>query len=102
MLCVDEKSQIQTQDCAAPLLPMRMADFEKRTHDYNRHVTMTFFAAFEVATGPVTRALKPKHRRQEFFSFLNQIDWAYPEDQLPLVMENYATHKTPEVEGLAG
>lgn len=45
-------------------------------------------------------ALKLKHRRQVFLSFLNQIDWAYLEEQLPLVMENYAIHKTPEVKVL--
>lgn len=28
---------------------------------------------------------------------MRQIDRAYPEDQLHLVMDNYASHKTPEV-----
>ena len=67
VLCVDEKSQIQALDRTAPMLPMRPGDVEKRTHDYTRHGTTTLFAALEVATGHVTGACKPKHRRQEFF-----------------------------------
>ncbi|MFT3797946.1 MAG: IS630 family transposase [Microbacterium sp.] len=97
VLCVDEKSQIQALDRTAPMLPMRIGDAEKRTHDYKRHGTTTLFAALEIATGHVTGAVKPKHRRQEFLAFLRQIDRAYPDVELHLVMDNYATHKTPEV-----
>lgn len=97
VLCVDEKSQIQALDRTAPMLPMRMGDVEKHTHDYKRHGTTTLFAALEVATGTVTGAVKPKRRRQEFLSFLRQIDRAYPQQDLHLVMDNYATHKTAEV-----
>lgn len=97
VLCVDEKSQIQALDRTAPMLPMRIGDAEKHTHDYKRHGTTTLFAALEVATGTVTGAVKPKHRRSEFLSFLRQIDRAYPEQDLHLVMDNYATHKTAEV-----
>ena len=97
VLCVDEKSQIQALDRTAPMLPMRIGDTEKRTHDYKRHGTTTLFAALEIATGQVTGAVKPKHRRQEFLSFLRQLNRAYPEKDLHLVMDNYATHKTCEV-----
>ncbi|WP_353648229.1 IS630 family transposase [Nakamurella sp. A5-74] len=97
VLCVDEKSQIQALDRTAPMLPVRVGDAEKRTHDYKRHGTTTLFAALEVATGQITGAVKPKHRRQEFLAFLRQLDRAYPEQELHLVMDNYATHKTPEV-----
>ena len=97
VLCVDEKSQIQALDRTAPMLPMRIGDAEKRTHDYKRHGTTTLFAALEIATGHVTGAVKAKHRRQEFLAFLRQLNRAYPEQDLHLVMDNYATHKTPEV-----
>ncbi|SMX92142.1 DDE superfamily endonuclease [Brevibacterium sp. 239c] len=97
MLSVDEKSQIQALDRTAPLLPMRMGDAEKRTHDYHRHGTSTLFAALEAATGQVTGAVKPRHRWQEFLSFLRQINRAYPDQELHLVMDNDATHKTAEV-----
>ena len=97
VLCVDEKSQIQALDRTAPMLPMQPGQIERRTHDYKRHGTATLFAALEIATGQVTAAVKPRHRHQEFLAFLRQIDRAYPDQELHLVMDNYATHKTPEV-----
>jgi len=97
VLCVDEKSQIQALDRTAPMLPMAPGLPQRRTHDYKRHGTSTLFAALEIATGSVTAAAKPRHRHQEFLAFLKQIARAYPEGELHLVMDNYATHKKAEV-----
>lgn len=76
MLCVKEKIQIQALDQSAPTLPMRIGDAEKRTHDDKRHSTTPLFAALEIATGHVTGAVKLKHRRKGFLSFLCQLDRA--------------------------
>ncbi len=97
VLCVDEKSQIQALERTAPSLPMQPGKPARATHDYVRHGTSTLFAALEIATGHVTAACKPRHRRQEFLAFLKQVSRAYPDQELHLVMDNYATHKTPEV-----
>ena len=97
VLCVDEKSQIQALDRTQKMLPMRTGSPEHRSHDYVRHGTSTLFAALDIATGKVTAATKPRHRRQEFLAFLKQVARAYPDRQLHLVMDNYAAHKTPEV-----
>jgi transposase len=97
VLCVDEKSQIQALDRAAPILPLRAGLAERRSHDYVRHGTTTLFAALEIATGQVTGACKPRHRNTEFLAFLKQIARAYPDVELHLVMDNYAAHKHPAV-----
>jgi transposase len=97
VLCVDEKSQIQALDRTQPMLPMQPGLPERRTHDYVRHGTSTLFAALEIATGTVTAACKPRHRHQEFLAFLKQVARAYPDTDLHLVMDNYATHKRPEI-----
>jgi len=97
VLCVDEKSQIQALERTAPMLPMAPGKIERRTHDYTRHGTSTLFAALEIATGRVTAACKPRHRHTEFLAFLRQVARAYPDIELHLVMDNYATHKTPQV-----
>jgi transposase len=97
VLCVDEKSQIQALERTAPRLPMQPGQPACRTHDYVRHGTSTVFAALQIATGHVRPACKPRHRRQEFLAFLKHLARAYPERELHLVMDNYATHKTPEV-----
>jgi hypothetical protein len=57
MLCVDEKSQIQALDCSQAGLPKRPGQPERRSHDYTRHGTTSLFAALDVATGQVRRAV---------------------------------------------
>ncbi|MGH3850604.1 MAG: IS630 family transposase, partial [Pseudonocardiaceae bacterium] len=96
VLCVDEKSQIQALDRTQPLLPMRPGQAERRTHDYKRHGTTSLFAALDIATGAVIGKCYPRHRATEFRRFLDEIETAVPDDlDVHLVMDNYATHKTP-------
>ena len=97
VLCVDEKSQIQALDRTQKTLPMQPGHAEQRTHDYVRHGTATLFAALEIATGNVTGLCRQRHRHQEFLVFLKHVARAYPNVELHLVMDNYATHKTAEV-----
>lgn len=99
VLCVDEKSQIQALERAQPLLPMRPGQPERRTHDYLRHGTTTLFAALDVATGEVLGECYPQHRNQEFRRFLRRIDDSVPAElDVHLIVDNYATHKTPAVQ----
>lgn len=97
VLCVDEKSQIQALDRTQPMLPMQPGRPERRTHDYVRHGTTTLFAALEVATGKVTGICQDRHRHQEFLRFLKHVARAYPDQELHLVMDNYAAHKRVEI-----
>jgi transposase len=96
VLCVDEKSQIQALDRTQPLLPMRPGQVERRTHDYVRHGTTSLFAALDVRTGEVIGRCHRRHRAIEFRKFLDAIDAAVPRElAVHLVLDNYATHKTP-------
>jgi len=98
VLCVDEKSQIQALDRTQPLLPMRPGQPQRQTHDYVRHGTTSLFAALDVATGQVIGECHRRHRSIEFKKFLSTIDAQVPEDlDVHLVMDNYATHKTPAI-----
>ena len=97
VLCVDEKSQVQALNRTQKTLPMQPGHPEQRTHDYVRHGTTSLFAALDIATGKVTGVCKNRHRHQEFLAFLKHLARAYPEGQLHLVMDNYATHKRPEI-----
>jgi transposase len=97
VLCVDEKSQVQALARTQKVLPMQPLHAEQRTHDYVRHGTTTLFAALEIATGQVTGLCKNRHRHQEFLAFLKHLARAYPDQELHLVMDNYATHKRVEV-----
>ncbi len=97
VLCVDEKSQIQALDRTAPILPLRPGLPEKATHDYKRNGTTTLFAALEVATGKVTDACYDRHGKAEFLDFLKKVARAYPRRELRIVVDNYHTHKHPEI-----
>ena len=98
VLCVDEKSQIQALDRTQPGLPLKKGRAATMTHDYKRHGTTTLFAALDVKSGMVIGECLPRHRAKEFLRFLRRIDRAVlkPRD-VHLVLDNYATHKTPEV-----
>jgi len=79
VLCVDEKSQIQALERSQPILPLGLGYVEGVTHDYFRHGTTTLFAALDVANGSVIAQCKPRHRHQEFLSFLRHIEASIPE-----------------------
>jgi transposase len=98
VLCVDEKSQIQALERTQPILPIGLGYAEGVTHDYFRHGTVTLFAALDIATGGVISQCKPRHRHQEFLSFLKHLDHNTPAAMdLHLIADNYATHKHPQV-----
>jgi putative transposase len=98
VLCVDEKSQIQALNRTQPVLPMGLGYVEGVTHDYVRNGTTTLFAALDIATGTVFTECKPRHRHQEFLSFLRKLDESIPPDlDVHLIVDNYATHKHPKV-----
>lgn len=98
VLCVDEKSQIQALSRTQPVLPMRVGQLERRTHDYTRHGVTSLFAALDIATGSVLGKCYRRHRSVEFLDFLKKIDAAVPVDlDVHLVLDNYGTHKTAMV-----
>jgi putative transposase len=98
VLCVDEKSQIQTLERTQPMLPMGFGYIEGVTHDYQRHGTITLFAALNVLDGAVIAQCKPRHRHQQFLAFLRHIEANVPAQlDIHLVVDNYATHKHPKV-----
>lgn len=98
VLCVDEKSQIQALDRTQPGLLLKKGRAATMTHDYKRHGTTTLFAALDVKSGMVIGECLPRHRVKEFLKFLRRIDRAVPAPrEVHLVLDNYATHKTPEM-----
>ena len=98
VLCVDEKSQVQALERTQPVLPMGLGYAEGITHDYVRHGTTTLFAALDIANGQVFTQCKPRHRHQEFLSFLRHIEANVPKDlAVHLIVDNYGTHKHARV-----
>jgi hypothetical protein len=68
------------------------------THDYKRNGTTTLFAALNMLDDTVIGECMPRHRHREFLRFLKTIDErTLPTLDLHLIVDNYATHKTPAV-----
>ena len=98
VLSVDEKSRIQALDRTQPGLPMKKGRCGTMTHDYKRNGTTTLFAALNMLDGTVIGQCMPRHRHREFLRFLKAIDReTAPQLDLHLIVDNYATHKTPAV-----
>lgn len=98
VLCCDEKTQIQALDRTQPGLPLKRGRGATMTHDYKRNGVTTLFAALNVLTGQVLSMTDQLHRHQEWLRFLKTIDRNTPKKkELHLIVDNYATHKHPEV-----
>jgi putative transposase len=98
VLCVDEKSQVQALERTQPMLPLGLGYVQGITHDYKRHGTTTLFAALDVQSGAVLTDCKPRHRHQEFLSFLRTIEQnVSPDLNVHLIVDNYCTHKHAKV-----
>lgn len=94
VLCMDEKSQVQALDRTQPSLPMVPGRAGTMTHDYKRNGTTTLFAALDVLTGKVIGQCLPRHRHEEFLTFLRTVDAQVPRGlQVHLILDNYSTHK---------
>ena len=103
VLCCDEKSQVQALDRTQPGLPLKKGRAETMTHDYKRHGTTTLFAAMSTLDGSVISRCAQRHRHIEWLEFLRQINRETPKDKdLHLICDNYATHKHPNGQGVAG
>jgi len=98
VLCVDEKSQVQALNRTQPILPLAPGVPVRQSHDYERHVVTSLFAALDVASGVTISQCYRRHRHQEFLRFLNDIDANLPRGvDVHLVMDNYGTHKVTKV-----
>ena len=98
VLCADEKTSIQALDRTQRGLPIHRGRCGTMTHDYKRNGTTTLFAAIELAEGRLIGTCMSKHRHQEWIKFLKLIDAETPAElDLHLIVDNYATHKHPQV-----
>ncbi len=99
VLSCDEKSQIQALNRTQPGLPMKRGRAGTMTHDYKRNGTTTLFAALNTLDGTVISMCQERHRHEEWLKFLRLIERRTPKHlQLHLIVDNYATHKHPDVQ----
>ena len=94
VISVDEKPSIQALERAQGWLRLPNGEAVRgHSHEYKRHGTTTLFAALEVHTGKVKVGHYRRKRRREFLDFMNRIVGQYPDTELHIVLDNFATHK---------
>ena len=98
VLCMDEKSSVQALDRTQPSLPMTEGRAATMAHDYKRHGTTTLFAAVDVLSEQVIGSCLPRHRHEEFLTFLTKVDRETPKGlAVHMILDNYSTHKHADV-----
>jgi transposase len=98
VLCCDEKSQCQALERTQPGLPLGMGHIRTRTHDYERHGTITLFAAMSYLEGKILSRTEDRHTHIEWLRFMKQINRETPKElTIHLIVDNYCTHKNEVV-----
>lgn len=75
-----------------------MGHIRTRTHDYERHGTITLFAALSYMEGKILSRTEERHTHVEWLRFLKQINRETPKElTIHLIADNYCTHKNEVV-----
>jgi len=95
---VDEKSAIQALDRLDPVLPMSPGRAERHGFEYQRHGTLSLYAALNTQTGEVIGHTAARHTSEEFVSFLQSVVDTQPRRrEIHIIVDNLSAHKTLKV-----
>jgi transposase len=98
VLCVDEKTAIQALDRIDPLLPLSPGRAERHGFAYDRHGTLSLYAALTTHTGEVLGSAVPRHPSDEFVAFLAAVVDTQPRRRaIHVIVDNLSAHKTQQV-----
>ena len=100
VFAVDEKTAIQALDRLVPVLPLSPGRAERHGFEYDRHGTLSLFAALDTQSGEVFGQPVPRHTSAAFVQFLGDIIASQPLGrEIHVIVDNLATHKTSAVRG---
>ena len=98
VFCVDEKTAIQALDRKDPVLPLSPGRAERHGFEYDRHGTLSLYAAFNTKTGEVLGKTAARHTSAEFVAFLADIVVNQPAStEIHVIADNLSAHKTKQV-----
>ena len=98
VFCVDEKTAIQALDRLDPVLPLSPGRAERHGVEYDRHGTLSLYAALNTRTGDVVGHTAARHTSAEFVSFLQAVVDTQPRRrELHIIVDNLSAHKTQQV-----
>ncbi len=95
MLSTDEMTGIQALERAAPTLPMRPSQVERREFKYVRHGTQSLLANFVVATGQVVSpSIGPTRTEEDFAAHVARTLAADPDGGWIFIVDQLNTHQS--------
>ncbi len=95
---MEEKTAIQASDRKDPVLPLSPGRAERYGFEYDRHGTLSLYAAFNPKTGEVLGKTADRHTSEQFVAFLTDLVANQPTGQeIHVIAENLSAHKTTRV-----
>ncbi|GHV42751.1 IS630 family transposase [Spirochaetia bacterium] len=95
VLCVDEKTQIQTLERAQHTIFPQQNLSAHQSNDYYRYGTTTLFTALDYLTGKVIGDCKDRHTSENYLKFIKKLDKQCEEGKtLHIIADNYKTHNS--------
>ena len=84
---------VQALERAAPSLPMKSGEVERREYEYKRHGTQTLIAAFDVVTGQIQDVVGDTRAEEDHVKFLETLFDSCPATtKWRVVCDNLNTH----------
>lgn len=98
VFCVDENTAIQALDRKDPVLPLSPGRAERHGFEYDRHGTLSLYAAFNTQTGEVLGKTADRHTAEQFVAFLTDLVATQPTGkEIHVIADNLSAHKTSRV-----
>ena len=98
LFCLDEKTAIQALDRRDRVLPLSPGRVERRGFEYNRHGTVSLYAALNIQTGDVVGKTTARHTSQDFVGLLGEVvGTCEPDQEIDVILDNLSAHKTKTV-----
>ncbi len=98
VFAADEKTAIQALDRLDPVLPLSPGRAERHGFEYNRHGTLSLYAALNTSTGEIIGQTVPRHTSEAFVEFLGDIVTTQPRRRdIHVIVDNLSAHKTKAV-----
>ncbi len=100
VLCLDEKTSLQSHPRAAATLDAKPQSTLKVEHEYKRKGALNLFAAFDTRTGKVWGQTYDRKRPVELIVFLEYLDQQIPATitQIHVVLDNLRMHEGKQVQ----
>jgi len=98
VFAADEKTAIQALDRLDPVLPLSPGRAERHGFEYDRHGTLSLYAALNTSTGEIIGQTVPRHTSEALVEFLgDMVATQSRRREIHVLVDNLSAHKTKGV-----